>query len=315
MSITAEERAARLAQLPMEPIGRSHQASFGLLAAAKEIFGLRELLVMLVRRELKGRYKNSTLGFLWTLIRPLTLLLIYFVAIGQFLGAARGTPEFAVFIFTGLTLWTLWSDVITGGTNSIITNAGLIKKVFLPREIFPLASTGSALFNFAVQFLVLLAATIVSLDFPFTWDFLYAVAGFVIVVIWGVAFALILSALNVYLRDVKYLVDTLIQILFWASPIVYPWAFVVSTTNTAGVAWVRELYLLNPFTDAVLAFQRGIWLAGSRVETVGDRVVQPQPWPGHMELRLLVFIVVGIGVLAVAQRIFSRLQGNFAQEI
>jgi ABC-2 type transport system permease protein len=315
MSITAEERAARLAQLPLEPIGRSHQASFGLLAAAKEIFGLRELLVMLVRRELKGRYKNSTLGFLWTLIRPLTLLLIYFVAIGQFLGAARGTPEFAVFIFTGLTLWTLWSDVITGGTNSIITNAGLIKKVFLPREIFPLASTGSALFNFGVQFLVLLAATIVSLDFPFTWDFFYAVAGLAVAVIWAVAFALVLSALNVYLRDVKYLVETLIQILFWCSPIVYPWAFVVTKTNKAGLGWVRELYLLNPFTEAVLAFQRGIWLAGSRTEQVGDKTVPPQPWPGHMELRLLVFIVVGIGVLAVAQRIFSRLQGNFAQEI
>ena len=107
MSETAYERAARLTLLPLvdtQPSGRGFRG-FG--SSLTELGAHRELLGLLVRRELKARYKDSSLGFLWSLIRPLTMLLIYFVAIGQFLGAARGIPDFAIFVFSGLTLWGL----------------------------------------------------------------------------------------------------------------------------------------------------------------------------------------------------------------
>src|SRR5690606_4955539 len=121
----------------------------------RDVLGRRELLGLLVRRDLKARYKGSALGFLWSFIRPLTQLLIYYVVVGQFLQAARGIPDFAVYIFCGLTIFGLFSETLAGASTSIISNQGLIKKIALPREIFPLASVGSALFNFAVQLLVL----------------------------------------------------------------------------------------------------------------------------------------------------------------
>jgi ABC-2 type transport system permease protein len=316
MTSTAQQRVDRLAQMPFQ-VSASRDATSvtgRLWAPIVEIFAHRELLGLLVRRELKARYKDSSLGFLWSLIKPLTMLLIYYVAIGHFLGAARGIPDFAIFVFAGLTIWGLYSEIISGGTMSILSNAGLIKKVYLPREIFPLASTGSALFNFAVQFIVLIAATIVLGKFPLSWNLIYVPISLGIVIVYGVAAALLLSALNVYLRDIQYLVEVAMLILFWASPIVYAWSFVTAAVGGA-TSWLAQLYLLNPVTVAVLAFQKGIWSSGSATTVIDGKSVPPQPWPIDLDLRLGIVLLVGVVLLFVCQRAFQRLQGNFAQEI
>ena len=157
-----ELRYQRLAALPMRPIGGAHPLTpRGVADSIREVVAQREMLGLLVKRDLKSKYKDSALGFLWSLARPLVQLLIYYVVLGQFLGAARGIPDFAVYIFTGLTAMGLFTEIAVGGTGSIIANAGLVKKVYVPREVFPLASVGSALFNFAVQLVVLLVATFV----------------------------------------------------------------------------------------------------------------------------------------------------------
>jgi len=316
MNSAANERAARLAQMPFERVGEQDKRLFGgIVGSIAEIVRQRQLLRMLVGRDLKSRYKDSSLGFVWSLVRPLTMLLIYYVAIGQFLGAARATPQFAIFVFTGLTLWALYSETITGGTDSILQNAGLIKKVYLPREIFPLAATGSALVNFGIQLGILLVATLVLGQFPLTWSLLYAPAGILVALVFALAFAILLSALNVYLRDVRYLVEVALLVLFWASPVVYPWAFVAQTAQESGMDWIAWVYLLNPVTIAILAFQRGLWIAGSQESVIGGATVPAQPWPPDLDLRLLVAFVIGMLFLVIAQRVFSRLQGNFAQEI
>lgn len=313
MSSNAQERANRLASLPFQ---KSASAGRGNIAGAlRELFAHRELLGLLVRRELKSRYKDSSLGFVWSLIKPLTMLLIYYVAIGQFLGAARGIPDFAIFVFAGLTIWGLYAEIVTGGTLSIVGNAGLIKKVYLPREIFPLAATGSALFNFAIQFVVLVGATVVLGQFPVSWNLLYLPVAILIVLVYGVALGILLSALNVFLRDVQYLVDVAMLILFWASPIVYSWSYVVNAAVLSDMPWLPAVYLLNPISVAVLAFQKGIWLAGSETRVIDGVEIPPQPWPADLDLRLLIAFVVGIVFLIICQRVFQRLQGNFAQEI
>lgn len=316
MTSKAQERADRLALLPFQKSASSGDGAFGgFWGSIREVAAHRELLGLLVRRELKSRYKDSSLGFLWSLIKPLTMLMIYYVAIGQFLGAARGIPDFAIFVFAGLTIWGLYSEIVTGGTLSIIGNAGLIKKVYLPREIFPLAATGSALFNFVIQLIVLIGATIVLGQFPLSWSLLYVPVAIVIVLIYGVALAILLSALNVYLRDIQYLVEVAMLILFWASPIVYAWSYVANTASLLKLPWLTEVYLWNPMTNAVLAFQKGIWLAGSEIRQIGGVDIAPQPWPADLDLRLLIVTAIGLGLLIVCQRIFQRLQGNFAQEI
>jgi ABC-2 type transport system permease protein len=287
----------------------------GFISTVREIFRHRELLDLLIRRELKSRYKDSRLGFLWSFVRPLTQLLVYYVVIGQILHGADRAPQFAIFVFSGITIWGLYNEIIVAGTSSIIGNAALIKKVYLPREIFPLSVVGSALFNFAVQFAVLAAAIILLGQVPLHWEFFYAVGAVAVAVIFALAVALVLSAVNVFLRDVRYIVEVAMLLLFWASPIIYPWSNVVDYGLKAHVTWLAEVYLLNPISDIVLAFQRGMWIAGSHAAHVSGVLVPAQPWPPHMALRLLIFGIIGLVLLWVAQRIFARLQGNFAQEI
>lgn len=273
----------------------------GPIAAAASIWRHRRLLVLLVQREIKARYKDSGLGLLWGLLRPLTMLLIYYFAIGQFLGAARMIPEFAIFVFTGLTAWTLFSEILTSTTTSIVANAGLVKKVYVPREVFPLSGVGVSLFNFAIQFVILLAATILTGQAPLSVHWWTVPAAAIVLVVFASALGLLLAGLNVYLRDVQHLVEIFLLVFFWASPIVYSYGMV---SESSVPDWLKEAYAWNPITIIVMNFQRGMWVAGA-----------DQPWPAFLELRLLVVFVVGLLLAWVAQRVFARLEGSFAQEL
>jgi len=307
MTNEGDARAARLASEPLRPAGPRPGFIQGTVQSLRDILGQRELLGLLVRRELKARYKDSILGFFWSLAKPLAMLLVYYVAIGKFLGAERvpgregGIPAFAVFIFTGLTAWQLFSDIVVAGTGSIVANASLIKKVYLPREVFPLSVVGAALFNFAIQLSVLIGATIVIGQFPTGARWGYAALGLAVLVVFATAMALLLAAVNVYLRDIAYLVEILIMILFWASPIIYSWGLVQK--RVAGTIW-ETLYLANPMTQVVLSFQKTFWVAGD-----------DQPYPPHLVEYLGITLAVAVVLLWVSQRVFSRLQANFAQEL
>src|SRR5665647_2369562 len=136
MTNESQVRAARLATEPLRAAGPRQGFVRGTVQSLRDIVGQGELLGLLVRRELKARYKDSMFGFFWSLAKPLAMLLVYYIAIGKFLGAESsprnpgGIPSFAVFIFTGLTAWQLFSDIIVSGTGSIVANGGLIKKVY-----------------------------------------------------------------------------------------------------------------------------------------------------------------------------------------
>lgn len=300
--MTAQDRFDNLAQQKLVTVGSAKSRST--LHSIREIFQQREMLSLLVRRDLKSRYKDSALGFVWTLVRPLTQLLIYYIVIGQFLAAARagGIPDFAIYVFTGLTAYGLLSETIGGGTASIVGNAGLIKKIYLPREVFPLASVGSALFNFFIQLGILLVATVLAGAFPIHSDIIYAVPALLVLLVFGMAFGLFFAAVNVYLRDIQYLVEVMLLLLLWASPVVYSWSMV---KNALGEGLLLDIYTNNPITLAVLGFQKAFWTAGTGVAE----------YPVDLMARLGIAFVVGVVLLALAQRVFSKLQGNFAQAL
>lgn len=306
MTIDSEARAARLAAEPLRPAGPQPGLFQGTVQSFRDIAAHRELLGLLVRRELKARYKDSILGFFWTLAKPLAMLLVYYVAIGKFLGAEAsprnpgGIPDFAIFIFTGLTAWSLFSDVIIGGTGSIVVNSGLIKKVYVPREIFPLSVIGAAVFNFTIQLGILLGATALLGKFPTGDRWWYFVLAFLVLLVFSTAVALILAAVNVYLRDVQYLVEIMMMILLWASPIIYSWKFVDEVLD----GFLQTLYLANPMTQVVLGFQRAFWVAGDG-----------QPYPPNLLATLGITLAASVVLLWLAQRVFARLQNNFAQEL
>jgi len=113
-------RAKQLASLPMRPAGPRTAFFSGTLESLGDIWAHRELLGQLTGREITARYKDSALGFFWSLAKPLAMLLVYYIAIGKFLGAAKSIPDFAIFIFSGLTAWSLFSDIVTIGTGSIV---------------------------------------------------------------------------------------------------------------------------------------------------------------------------------------------------
>lgn len=295
---------ARVVEGHLREIGNSGGRTRSALASVREILQYRQLLFRLVSREIRARYKNSGLGIVWSLMRPLAQLLIYVVAIGQFLGASRSIPDFPIFVFSGLTIWGLYAEIVGSGTGAILSNAGLVKKVYLPREIFPLAAVGGALFNFAVQFIVLIAATVIIHRPDFSPNLFLAPLAILLIIVFGTALALVLSAVNVYLRDVEHLIDIVLLVLFWASPIVYSVTFVHKVLQGS---WIEQIYLSNPMTLAVLGLQKAVWAAGAHDPA--------QYWPPHLGERMLIDLAVSLVLLYLAQRVFARLQGNFAQEL
>lgn len=298
---STNERFVRLRAEPFVSV--VSRSGFG--SSLRGIFRHRQLLGRLVRRDIKARYKDSALGMLWTLINPLVQLTVYYVVMGQFLGAARGIPDFAIYIFSGLTIYALFSETLSGATGSIVANGGLVKKVYLPREIFPLASVGSALFTFSVQLLVLIAACVIFGVAPLSPGLVYFFPALAIVVVYGVAMGLLLSSLNVYLRDVQYLIQVLLMVAMWASPIVYSWQMVSRVFAEFSLpAWLLEVYTNSPLTLAVLGFHRAFWISGS-----------PSDYPPQLAMRMGIAILIGLILIWLCHRVFAKLQGNFAQEL
>lgn len=271
----------------------------------REIWERRDLLGLLVRRDLNARYRDSLLGFLWTLIRPLVQFLMYYLVLGQFLRAAEGIPQFAIFLFAGLTIYSFFAEMVSGATVSILSNAGLVKKIYLPREIFPMASIGAAGFMFLVQTVVLLGGAIVFQALPAPAQMLWFFPAVLLMLIYGLALGLLLSALNVYLRDVQYVTEVVLMLAMWGSPIVYAWTMVGSSFATLGLpSWALEVYTNNPITLGVLAFRKAFWGAGA-----------PTDYPPDLLLRIVIAGAVGLVLLVISHRVFNRLQGNFAQEM
>lgn len=302
-----DKRLAAIASLPFETVGqmgkRASTRSIG--STVREIIAHRNLLKLFIRRDLKSRYKDSALGFTWTLIRPITQLLIYWVVVGKFLGAERGIPMFAIYIFTGLTAYGFFQEIVTSSTNSILANAGLVKKVYVPRELFPLAATGTAIINFLIQFIVLILACVILGNVNVSWELLYLIPAALLLLTFGLACGLLLAAWNVYLRDVSYLVEVILMVLMWASPILYSWQMVRDVIGGLSMPWLLDLYTNNPITLAILGFQQAVW--GTSMHGLAT--------PDHLALRIIVATLVSVLLVFVAQRVFARLQGNFAQEL
>ncbi len=272
----------------------------------RAIWDYRELLDQLVRKELKVKYKESVLGFFWSMARPMLQIVIYYVAFTIFLGSRQ--PAFAIFVFTGLLIWGFFTDIVGGCTGSVVGNGALIKKTSFPREILPLSVVGAALVNFFFQLVVLLLALAVAAVAGFhvapDLDLLLVPLALVVGLIWATAFGLVLAAATVYLRDLQYLVDVILLAGFWLSPIVYPITYPIDNLSKRGHSTLLEVYLANPMTNVVATFQRAFY-------TMGEQFT----FQGSLLPRLAVLLLVGLGALWVSQRIFAKLRGGFAQEL
>jgi ABC-2 type transport system permease protein len=289
------------------PAGRSS----GVLKDIKDLLGSRELLTALLSRELAGKYKGSFLGLGWTLIRPLVMLFIYAVVVGQFLGAARSVEQFAIFVFVGLLFWNLVSESISMGSTSMTVNGALLKKVWFPREVLPLTSFAVAIVNFLVQFGVLIFAFLIFKSWPEIGNLFYLIP--VMLIVFPVAFGmgLIFSVVNVRFRDTQFIVEVGLVLGFWLSPIVYPWTFAHQFLASLPLAslW-QQLYLLNPFGLVVMAAQQALW---APISTESGKAYQFFDSP--FSTRLWLSVLASWIFLYFAQRIFARMAGTVVVDL
>jgi ABC-2 type transport system permease protein len=289
------------------PAGRTS----GVFKDIKDLFGTRELLTALLGRELAGQYKGSFLGLGWTLIRPLVMLFIYAVVVGQFLGAARSVEQFAIFIFVGLIFWNLISSSISSGSTSMTVNGALLKKVWFPREVLPLTSFVVSAVNFIVQFGVLILAFLLFNSWPQIENLLYLIPIFLIVFPVAFGMSLIFSVLNVRFRDTQFIVEVGLILGFWLSPILYPWTFAHQFLASLpfGAFW-QQLYLLNPFGLVVMAAQQALW---PPMATEAGKAYQFFDSP--FATRLWLSVLASWVFLYIAQRIFARMAGTVVVDL
>jgi ABC-2 type transport system permease protein len=282
----------------------------------ERIVRFRELLVGLVRKELKVRYKNSVLGFAWSLLNPLMILVVYYFAFSVIIGTS--IPRFPVYLLTGVLVWNLFSSGLAGATSSVVTNSALVKKVAFPREILPMASVGAALVHFFLQGIVLFGALFAFHHAP-AWPYLVLLIPATIAVLtFTVALGVLLSAVNAYLRDTQHFLELALVAWFWFTPIVYNWSLVERHLHRT---WFKVLYLGNPLTPVVLTFQRAIYNVVSfrAHDPVTKKVVENPVLPTWSILHFLGMIGISFGIsivlLLFAVRVFGRLEGNLAEEL
>lgn len=271
-----------------------------------DVYGDRFLLKLLVRKEIKVRYRGSVLGLMWSYVKPLVQFLIYFVALGIFLNLQRGTPNYAIYLFAGIVLVNFFTESLSNATRSIVDNRDLIRKIYLPRELFPVATVWVSAAHFLPQLLVLVGACLVVGWTPSILQLAAVVLIFLMVAVLATGLGLIFGAINVYFRDSENIVDMIVMVVTWASPVLYVWSMVERVMGP----WFW-IYQLNPMTVAVEVFHWAFWEPSLK----SDQLVDGTMPPDLLTLWLPVAMLTTLVILFVGQLTFRRLAIHFAQEL
>jgi lipopolysaccharide transport system permease protein len=252
----------------------------------------RGLIQSLVGRELKARYRGSVLGFFWSFINPLTLLLIYSFVFKYFLTRpADKLPPYEVFMFCGILPWTWFSSSLLESSGVLIAGGNLIKKVLFPAEVLPIVTVLANMVHFFLG-LPILFAFIIYNGIPLHLSELAWLPVVILVqLILTLGFALILSALTVHFRDVRDILQNLMTFWFFATPIIYRYTDMPPSV----MRWLN----LNPFTRIAIAYQEILYFPG----------------PVGSGFWLLVLGVISIAFFLFGYFVFDRLRDTFAEEV
>ena len=215
-----------------------------MLRKIKEIYNYREMIYMLVKRNLRGRYKASVLGFAWTFINPLLQLAVYSVVFSVIM--RLGVEKYYLFLFVALIPWIAMASSITDGTISITSQSNLVTKIYFPRQILPITSTTTCFVNMLLCEIVVLAVCAVSIGLKITilW---YLIPVFLAEYILALGLAFIVSCFNVYFRDLEHIASIFVMAWQFLTPIMYSIEQVPER--------FRDLFNLNPMTPIVVAYR------------------------------------------------------------
>jgi lipopolysaccharide transport system permease protein len=253
----------------------------------KEIYNYRHMLKTLVKQDINGRYKGSIFGFLWTLLNPLLMLLVYSLVF-QFIFRS-GIENYPIYLFICLMPWNMFANTIAIGTVCVSNNGSLLKKVYFPREILPLYVVISNTIQYFFSAVIIFIALLVS-GVGVSWFALFLPLIVLIQAIFSLGIVFILSAANVYIRDVQYIMNPIMMIWMYASPILYSISMIPSKYQT--------LYKLNPMVSIMEAYQD---------------ILYSKTMPNFLNLGIIA--IGSIAVLVVGYLVYNKLQKRFAEEV
>lgn len=280
---TAEDSAPQVSHLRIQPSRGFVSLKLG------ELWEYRELLYFLVWRDIKVRYKQTFLGVAWAIIQPLMTMVVFSIFFGHLGKMSSDGLPYPIFSFAALVPWTLFSNGLIQATNSLVSSSGLIKKVYFPRLIIPIATVLASVVDFFIAFLILLVLMLIYGIVP-TVNVLWLPLFVVLTLVASLSVSLWLSALNVKYRDVKYIIPFLAQIWLFATPIAY-------SSSILPAQW-RAVYGINPMVGVVEGFR---WaLLGTNTQ------------PGWM---VIVSAVAAILMLISGAYYFRRMEKSFADVV
>jgi len=255
--------------------------------AFRELLAYREILLILIWRDLKTRYRGSVLGFLWTFLNPLLLMIIYSLVFSVYMRVE--IHAYPIFVFAGLLPWIWFSSAMLSGASSVVDSGTLIKRVPFPPQILPAVSVTAALVNFVLA-VPLLLVFMVAWGLPIGWSLLMLPLSIAIQYVFTLGLTIVLSMLTVRYRDLQQLLANVLTLWFFVTPVLYP--------TTMVPARFQALLMLNPMAILVGSFQDALY--GAQV---------PSLWP------LMLVAVLAIAVLGVALAVSDRMRWGLAEEI
>jgi ABC-2 type transport system permease protein len=265
----------------------------------------RELVINLTRREVTSKYKRTVFGHLWSLVNPLSIMLVYTLVFSVILktqpdrGQPSGLNVYALYLMCALLPWSFFNQGITTGMAALISNAALVTKVYFRRDVLISSTVLSLLVTFGFEMLVLVVALLAFGGMPLPWLplvilFMVVLTGF------SLGLALLLAVANVYFRDTQHFVSIFFQLWFYVTPVIYPLSRVASRLRGHHVAGVSlyTLYELNPMTRFVNVFRNLLY--DNRAPALGDVVF---------------CLVATVVALLVGHMVFQRFEGRLAEEL
>lgn len=255
----------------------------------RRLFAYRELLLNWTLRQIRVRYKQSLLGIAWAILQPLSMMLVFTVVFSLFAKIPSDGIPYPIFSYTALLPWTMFATSISFGVPSVVQNMDLVTKVYFPREILPISAVMAAFVDFAVASVVF-AALMVHYRVPVTWHLVWVPILLVLQVVLTLGLVLTASAINVFYRDIRFVVPLAMQIWMYATPIIYPMSSVPER--------LRFLYMVNPMAPIIDGYRKLILFS----ET---------PEPRHLAMAALLSLTLCFG----GYWYFKRAEMHFADLI
>ena len=258
----------------------------------QDLYQYRELLKSNIKKEIRGKYKGSFLGVIWSFVSPLLQVVVYAIVFPWLMQNAK-IENYLIYLVVGIIPWTFFTNVINQGVSSICYNAGIVKKVYFPREILPISVVASGLINFLISCVIILVF-VIGYGYGISWHLLLLPFIALLQSLFSLGLVFALSSINIYIKDTEYIIAFILNMLFYGTPILYD----LSSFSAKVPTYLINLVKLNPLTHFIDAY-RDIFM-NHQVPEISS---------------MIMLTILSIVVFFIGYAIFKNLEKGFAEEI